>query len=145
MQKPWAPGSSFRFWWEVIQLFVGKPVEVQKILVVDDSPTDLYLITSYLQNNGYTAVSASNGEEALKMAATHRPDLILMDIVMPGMNGYEATRELSKNPATASIPIMMISSKGQDTDKIWGIRQGAKDYMVKPITEKALIEKIERM
>ena len=120
-------------------------MEARTILVVDDSPTDLYLITSYLENNGYTTVSATSGEEALAKANSHKPDLILMDIVMPGMNGFEATRELSKDPDTKSIPVMMISSKGQDTDKIWGMRQGARDYMVKPITEKALIEKIKQL
>ena len=120
-------------------------MDVQKVLVVDDSPTDLHLITGYLANNGYTAMSAKTGEEALLKANEDKPDLILMDVVMPGMNGYEATRALHRNPDTASIPIMIISSKGQDTDKIWGMRQGAKDYMVKPITERALIDKIKAL
>lgn len=116
-----------------------------KVLVVDDSPTDLHLIKRYLVNNGYTALSASSGEEALTRAYTDQPDLILMDIVMPGMNGYEATRALRTNPNTASIPIMIISSRSQDSDKIWGMRQGAKDYLVKPISEEALIEKIRAL
>ncbi len=116
-----------------------------KVLVVDDSPTDLHLITGYLVNNGYTALSASSGEEALTRAYMDKPDLILMDIVMPGMNGYEATRALRTNPNTASIPIMIISSRRQDSDRIWGMRQGAKDYLVKPISEEALIEKIRAL
>ena len=116
-----------------------------KVLVVDDSPTDLHLITGYLVNNGYTALSASSGEEALARAYMDKPDLILMDIVMPGMNGYEATRALRTNPNTASIPIMIISSRRQDSDRIWGMRQGAKDYLVKPISEEALIEKIRAL
>lgn len=120
-------------------------MKAQKVLVVDDSPTDLHVITGYLTNNGYTAMSATTGEEALLKANEDRPDLILMDVVMPGMNGYEATRALHKNPDTASIPIMIISSKDQDTDKIWGMRQGAKDYLVKPITEQALIDKIKAL
>ena len=120
-------------------------MEAHKVLVVDDSPTDLHLITRYLMNNGYTAMSASSGEEALAKVSRDKPDLILMDIVMPGMNGYEATRALNSDPATASIPIMMISSKNQDTDRIWGIRQGASDYMVKPIRERELIDKIKGM
>lgn len=120
-------------------------MDAQKVLVVDDSPTDLHLITGYLMNNGYTAMSATTGEEALLKANADKPDLILMDVVMPGMNGYEATRALHRNPDTASIPIMMISSKGQDTDKIWGMRQGAKDYLVKPITERTLIDKIKAL
>lgn len=120
-------------------------MEVQKILVVDDSPTDLHLITGYLSNNGYTTMAVTSGEEALAKVGLVRPDLILMDIVMPGMNGYEATRALRKNPDTASIPVMIISSKGQDTDKIWGMRQGAKDYLVKPISEQKLIQKIKAL
>ncbi len=116
-----------------------------KVLVVDDSPTDLHLITGYLVNNGYTALSASSGEEALTRAYMDKPDLILMDIVMPGMNGYEATLALRTNPNTASIPIMIISSRRQDSDRIWGMRQGAKDYLVKPISEEALIEKIRAL
>ena len=93
-------------------------------------------------NNGYTPVTASNAEEAIQKAQSEKPDLVLMDVVMPGMNGYEATRALSKNPDTANIPVLIVSSKGQDTDKIWGMRQGAKDYLVKPIDEKTLINKI---
>lgn len=120
-------------------------MESGKVLVVEDSPTDLHLITGYLNNNGYIALAAVSGEEALHKASLERPDLILMDIVMPGMNGYQATRELRRNPDTASIPVMIISSKGQDTDKIWGMRQGARDYLVKPITEQKLIEKIRAL
>lgn len=120
-------------------------MEAQKVLVVDDSPTDLHLITGYLKNNGYTPMAATSGEEALVRANMDRPDLILMDIVMPGMNGYEVTRALRKNPDTSAIPIVMISSKGQDTDKIWGMRQGARDYLVKPITEQSLIDKIRAL
>lgn len=113
-----------------------------KVLIVDDSPTDLHLISGFLMNNGYTAVTASSAEEAMQKVQSEKPDLVLMDVVMPGMNGYEATRALSKNPDTASIPVLIVSSKGQDTDKIWGMRQGAKDYLVKPIDEKTLIDKI---
>lgn len=120
-------------------------MQAGKVLVVDDSPTDLHLITGYLMNNGYTPVTASNAEEAIQKALSEKPDLVLMDVVMPGMNGYEATRALSKNPDTANIPVLIISSKGQDTDKIWGMRQGAKDYLVKPVDEKTLIAKIKSM
>jgi len=120
-------------------------VQAGKILVVDDSPTDLHLITGFLMNNGYSTVTASTAEEAIQKAQSERPDLVLMDVVMPGMNGYEATRALSKNPSTANIPVLIISSKGQDTDKIWGMRQGAKDYLVKPVDEKTLIAKIRSM
>jgi twitching motility two-component system response regulator PilH len=120
-------------------------MEAHKILVVDDSPTDLHLLTGYLVNNGYTPVTAVNGEEAIAKAASEQPDLILMDVVMPGMNGYEATRALSRNPATARIPVLMVSSKDQEIDKIWGMRQGAKDYLAKPVDEHTLIGKIRSL
>ena len=120
-------------------------MEAHKILVVDDSPTDLHLLTGYLVNNGYTPVTAANGEEAIAKAAAEQPDLILMDVVMPGMNGYEATRALSRNPATARIPVVIVSSKDQEIDKIWGMRQGAKDYLTKPVDESTLIGKIRSL
>jgi twitching motility two-component system response regulator PilH len=104
-------------------------MEAHKILVVDDSPTDLHLLTGYLVNNGYTPVTAVNGEEAIAKA----------------MNGYEATRVLSRNPATARIPVLMVSSKDQEIDKIWGMRQGAKDYLAKPVDEHTLIGKIRSL
>jgi twitching motility two-component system response regulator PilH len=113
-----------------------------KILVVDDSPTDLHVLTGYLVSNGYTAVTASSAEEAIAKARQEHVDLILMDIVMPGMNGFEATRKLSRDPQTSHIPIVMVSSKNQDTDKVWGKRQGAIDYLVKPVDESSLIKKL---
>jgi len=117
-------------------------MSVEKILVVDDSPTELHVITSYLIKNGFTAISAISGKEAVEAAKTQKPDLILMDVVMPGMNGFEATRMLSKDPDTADIPVLVISSKDQETDRVWAMRQGATDYMVKPVDETALISKI---
>ncbi|MDH3688216.1 MAG: response regulator [Gammaproteobacteria bacterium] len=117
-------------------------METGSILVVDDSPTDLHVLTGYLTKHGYSTLAASNGEEAVTMSKTHKPDVILMDIVMPGMNGYEATRSILRDPETSDIPIVLVSSKGQATDKIWGMRQGARDYLVKPISEQVLIEKI---
>lgn len=116
-----------------------------KVLVVDDSPTDLHILTGYLVNNGYTPVTASSGEEAIDKARQELPDLILMDIVMPGMNGFEATRALSRDPKTSHIPIVMVSSKGQDTDKLWGMRQGATDYLVKPVDESSLIKTLKEL
>ena len=116
---------------------------INKILVVDDSPTDLHIITSYLLKNGFTVISATTGNEALEAAKLQKPDLILMDVVMPGMNGFQATRMLSKDPATAKIPVFVISSKDQETDRIWAMRQGASDYMVKPVNEATLIKKIK--
>ncbi len=118
---------------------------IKKVLVVDDSPTDQHLLTQLLQKNGYTVVTANNGEEGVRKAKSEKPDLVLMDIVMPGMNGFQATRSISKDPATATIPVIVCSSKDQETDKAWGLRQGAKDYIVKPVTERELMEKIKAL
>jgi twitching motility two-component system response regulator PilH len=116
---------------------------IKNVLVVDDSATDIHIISEILKKNGFNVSTASNGEEGITRAKTDKPDLILMDIVMPGMSGFEATRAISKDPATASIPVIICSTKGQETDKAWGLRQGAKDYIVKPVTEAALMEKIK--
>lgn len=118
---------------------------IKRVLVVDDSPTDTHLISGMLKKNGYTVMTAASGEEAIAKAKQDKPDLILMDIVMPGMSGFEATRTIAKDPETSSIPIIIISTKGQETDKAWGLRQGAKDYIVKPVTEKVLMEKIRAL
>jgi twitching motility two-component system response regulator PilH len=118
---------------------------IKKVLVVDDSPTDTHLLTEMLKKHGYAVVTATNGEEGINKAKAEKPDLVLMDIVMPGMSGFEATRAISKNTETASIPVIICSTKGQETDKAWGLRQGAKDYIVKPITEKTLLEKIRAL
>ena len=120
-------------------------MEAQKVLVVDDSPTDLHLITGYLLNNGYTAMSASTGEEALEKVNADKPDLILMDVVMPGLNGFQATRQLTKGADTAHIPIVIVTTKDQETDRVWGKRQGAKDYLTKPVDEDVLLQTVDRM
>lgn len=118
---------------------------IRNVLVVDDSATDTHLLSELLKKNGFTVSTATNGEEGVAKAKKEKPDLILMDIVMPGMSGFEATRSISKDPETARIPVIICSTKGQETDKAWGLRQGAKDYLVKPINEKALIEKIKAL
>jgi len=115
---------------------------VKKILVVDDSATVRHALTEILINHGYEVLTAENGEMSIEKARTESPDLILMDIVMPGINGYQATRTLNRDEATRHIPIIFCSSKGQETDKIWGLRQGALDYLVKPINSEELLEKI---
>jgi twitching motility two-component system response regulator PilH len=115
---------------------------VKTILVVDDSPTDVHLLREILTRNGYTVTTAGSGEEAIEKSKSDRPDLIVMDIVMPGMSGFEATRSITRNPETSHIPVIICSTKGQETDKAWGLRQGAKDYMVKPIQESVLLEKV---
>jgi len=112
------------------------------ILIIDDSPTELHLFQNMLEKNGFDTLVADNGEEGIKHAVSSRPDCILMDIVMPGMNGFRATRKLSQDPATSTIPVIIITSKAQETDKIWGMRQGAVEYLVKPIAEKQLVQMI---
>jgi twitching motility two-component system response regulator PilH len=120
-------------------------MEVKTVMVVDDSPTDLHLISGMLTKHGFAVISAASGEEGIEKAKAEKPDLILMDIVMPGMNGFEATRHLTKNPETSTIPVIIVSTKGQETDRVWGMRQGARDYMVKPVSEAVLIQKIQAL
>jgi twitching motility two-component system response regulator PilH len=109
------------------------------VLIIDDSPTELHLFQSMLEKAGFETLVADSGEEGLKAARTTHPDCILMDVVMPGMNGFQATRQLTKDPMTASIPVIMITNKDQETDKIWGMRQGAVEYLVKPVAGKELV------
>ena len=94
-----------------------------------------------LERHGFETVSAADGSECINLAREVRPDLILMDVVMPGVNGFQATRTLSRDPHTASIPVVMVTTKDQETDRIWGMRQGAVDYLVKPVTEADLVAK----
>jgi twitching motility two-component system response regulator PilH len=112
------------------------------VLIIDDSPTELHLFQNMLEKAGFETLVADSGEEGLKAARASRPDCILMDVVMPGMNGFQATRRLTKDPVTASIPVIMITTKDQETDKIWGMRQGAVEYVVKPVKDKDLIAMI---
>lgn len=118
---------------------------IQKILVVDDSPTERFALTELLSGKGYQIVTAENGEDAIAKSKSEMPDLILMDVVMPGMNGYQATRTISRDSATRAIPIIMCTSKGLETDKIWGMRQGAFDYLVKPIDHNELLDRIKAL
>jgi len=112
------------------------------ILIVDDSPTEVHVFRTMLEKNGHTVEVAQTGEEGIDKAQSSLPDLILMDIVMPGINGFQATRKLSTIEATAKIPVIIVTTKDQETDKVWGIRQGAKDYIVKPVKEKDLIDRV---
>lgn len=116
-----------------------------KIMIVDDSPTEVHVLQTMLTKNGHKVVVATTGEEGVEMSKVEMPDLILMDVVMPGMNGFQATRQISKNVETSSIPVIMVTTKDQETDKVWAMRQGAKDYIVKPVQEKALIEHVNRV
>jgi twitching motility two-component system response regulator PilH len=118
---------------------------VKKILVVDDSPTDRQYMLETLAKKGFQVVVAENGEDAIVKAKAELPDLILMDVVMPGLNGYQATRQITRDDATKHIPVIMCTSKGADTDKIWGMRQGANDYLIKPIDAGQLLAKIAQL
>lgn len=115
---------------------------IQKILVVDDSPTERYFLTDILIKNGFSVSTAENGEEALLKVKADKPQLILMDVVMPGQNGFQITRAISRDPDTQDVPIIICTSKGQETDRIWGLRQGARDYIVKPVDPQELLAKI---
>lgn len=115
---------------------------IQKILIVDDSPTERYFLSDILIKNGFSVSTAENGEEALQKIKTDKPQLILMDIVMPGQNGFQVTRAISRDPDTQDVPVIICTSKGQETDRIWGLRQGARDYIVKPVDPQELLAKI---
>ena len=115
---------------------------INKILVVDDSPTERHVLVELLTRKGYQVLTAESGEEGIEKAKSEQPDLVLKDVVMPGLNGYQATRTLTRDDATKHIPVIVCTSKGQETDKIWGLRQGAQDYMVKPINPEELLAKI---
>lgn len=112
------------------------------VLIVDDSPTETHKLTSILEKNGYSVITASNGEAGVAEAKQSLPDVVLMDIVMPGLNGFQATRQLAKGNQTSHIPVIIVTTKDQETDRVWGLRQGAKAYLTKPIAEKQLLETI---
>jgi twitching motility two-component system response regulator PilH len=111
------------------------------VMIVDDSPTEVHVMRTALEKQGFETVAAADGSECVKLARQMRPDLILMDVVMPGINGFEATRTLARDPQTKGIPVVIISTKSQETDKIWGLRQGAVDFLVKPVSAAALVAK----
>jgi twitching motility two-component system response regulator PilH len=113
------------------------------ILIVDDSPTEVHVIRKALEKHGYQTAAAADGAEGIRLAKSMKPDLIFMDIVMPGVNGFQATRTLANDPETRRIPVIMVTSKSQETDRIWGMRQGAVDYLVKPVSAEQLVEKAQ--
>lgn len=115
------------------------------VLIVDDSPTDTAAYNDMLTRNGHTVLHAGDGNSAITIAKEQKPDIILMDVVMPELNGYQATRRLSQDKDTAHIPVVMISSKTGETDKVWGLRQGAKAYICKPTSEAELVGIIDSM
>ena len=110
-----------------------------RILIVDDSPTEMYKLTGMLEKHGHVVLKAENGADGVALARQEKPDAVLMDIVMPGLNGFQATRQLSKDPETNHIPVIMVTTKDQETDMVWATRQGAKAYITKPVDEQKLI------
>jgi len=118
---------------------------IRRILIVDDSATERHMLSDLLTKAGYDVLASDNGEDAIVKAREVKPDLILMDVVMPGLNGFQATRAISRDPVTKSIPVIMCTSKSQETDKIWGLRQGARDYVVKPVDRDELLAKISSL
>lgn len=113
------------------------------ILIVDDSPTERHFLKTVLLQNGYDISLAETGEQGIEMAKSKQPDLILMDVVMPGMNGFQATRFLTHAPETASIPVVMVSTKSEQTDQVWAKRQGAKAYIIKPVDGESLLASVK--
>ena len=116
---------------------------IKHILVVDDSPTDRQYLSDILTKSGYKVSTAESAEDALAKVKQAPPDLVLMDVVMPGQNGFQLTRAITRDPAFADVPVIMCTSKNQETDKVWGMRQGARDYIVKPVNADELIAKIK--
>ncbi|MEO9091710.1 MAG: twitching motility response regulator PilH [Rhodanobacter sp.] len=114
-----------------------------RILIVDDSPSQLLGIKRIVEKLGHETLSAEDGAAGVEVAKAEKPDLILMDVVMPNLNGFQATRTISKNPDTAHIPIILVTTKDQETDKVWGMRQGAKAYVTKPIREEELLKALD--
>ena len=109
------------------------------ILIIDDSPTDVRVFTTLLERAGHQVVAVSTAEEGIERVRAELPDLVIMDVIMPGMNGFQATRTLSRDPVTSAVPIVMITTKSMETDRVWGLRQGARAFITKPVNEKELL------
>ena len=118
---------------------------ITKVLIVDDSKTELMFLTELLSKNGFTVRTAENADDAFKRLAEEKPDLILMDVVMPGQNGFQLTRAVNRTPEYTHIPIIMCTSKNLETDRVWGMRQGARDYITKPVAPAELLSKIKAL
>jgi len=115
------------------------------ILIIDDSPTDVRVFTTLLEKNGHRVSSAASAEDGIAIAKRERPDLVIMDVIMPGMNGFQATRTLSRDADTSAIPILIVTTKSMETDRVWGLRQGAKDFLTKPVAEQELLGRIQKL
>jgi len=116
-----------------------------KVLIVDDSPTETHKMTTVLKKHGHDVITAESGEEGVATAKAELPDVVLMDIVMPGLNGFQATRQLSKHDTTSHIPVIIVTTKDQETDRLWGKRQGAKGYLTKPVEDTVLMGAIAQV
>jgi len=116
-----------------------------RILIVDDSPSQLVGLKRIVEKLGHHAITAEDGAAGVEVAKREVPDLILMDVVMPNLNGLQATRTIAKDSKTSHIPIIMVTTKDQETDKVWGMRQGARDYVVKPVNQADLLAKIKAL
>lgn len=117
----------------------------KKVLIVDDSATERHVLEQIMSEAGFVVVTANSGEEGVAKAKAELPTIVLMDVVMPGMNGYQATREIAKSKETAGIPVIICTSRGAETDKLWGLRQGAQEYLVKPINKQNLLQKVQKI
>ena len=116
-----------------------------RILLIEDSPTEAAVLTQLLEKNGHEVTASVNAEDGIDVCRRERPDLVLMDVILPGMNGFQATRTITRDEATRHIPVLIVSTKGMETDKAWGMRQGASDYIVKPPREDDLIARINKL
>ena len=116
-----------------------------RILLIEDSPTDAAVLTQLLERNGHQVLTSGNAEDGIEVCRRELPDLVLMDVILPGMNGFQATRALSRDAATGNIPVVIVSTKSMDTDRAWGLRQGARDYIVKPPNAEALVARINEL
>ena len=115
------------------------------ILIIDDSPTDVRVFSTMLERAGHRVDSVNNAEDGIERVRSTRPDLVIMDVIMPGMNGFQATRTLTRDPETAGVPIVIITTKSMETDRVWGMRQGAKAFITKPVNEKELLACIDEL
>jgi twitching motility two-component system response regulator PilH len=118
---------------------------VANILIIDDSPTDVRVFTTLLERAGHRVDAVNNAEDGIERVRVTQPDLVIMDVIMPGMNGFQATRTLTRDPETSAVPIVIITTKSMETDRVWGMRQGAKAFITKPVNEKELLACIDEL
>lgn len=116
-----------------------------RILIADDSATEIFIIKKILEKHNHHIIIAKDGQQAITLTHSEKPNLIVMDVIMPNLNGFQTTRHLSKDPLTSDIPIVIVSSKNQESDKLWGLRQGAKGYLSKPIDEALLMTQVNKL